>query len=148
MVRKSIKKKNYKLDGFGFPVILAEVELIAKGDDYFPLIDSRKVQDLVFDALRQSHCQLMGSQLSFVRKYMDMTQHDLAKALGLAGHTTISQWESAKSRVPKGFDSLYLATLRALMAKYRGLLALDLGEFTRSISDDLEPPQAVIAISA
>ena len=50
--------------------------------------------------------------------------------------------------MPKGFDSLYLATLRALMAKYRGLLTLDLGEFTRSISDDLEPPQAVIAISA
>jgi len=147
-VKKTIKKKNYELKGFGFPVVIAEVELVANGDDYYPRIDSRKIQDLVFDSLRHAHCKMIGSQLIFIRKYMDMTQAELAKALGLASHTTVSQWESSGSSVPKGFDSLYIAALRALMAKYRGEAALDLATFTRAISDDLDPPQTVLAISA
>ena len=147
-MKKTIKKKNYELKGFGFPVILAEVELVARGDDYYPHIDSRKIQDLVFDSLRYAHCKMTGAQLIFTRKYMDMTQTELAKSLGLASHTTISQWESSGASVPKGFDSLYTAALRALMAKYRGEAALDLAAFTRAISDELDPPQPVLAISA
>ncbi len=145
---KVIKKKNYELKGFGFPVLLAEVELVASGDDYYSRIDSRKIQGIVFDTLRHARCQVTGAQLIFIRKYMEMTQTELAKALGLAGHTTISQWESSGADVPKGFDALYLAAQRALMAKYRGEAVLDLAAFTPAIGEKPGPPQPVLAISA
>lgn len=141
-------KKNYEMKGFGFRVVLEQVELVPHGDDFYPLVDSRKLQDAVFDVLLHTPTQLLGAHLVFIRKYMSMTQTEFAQALGLNGHTTVSNWESAGHDVPKGLDSLYLAAIRAIMAKYRGQEVLKLADFTGAISRTLPPPEPAISIPA
>ena len=48
---KKKTKKNYVFMGLGFPVVIAEVELRPHGDDFYPVINTRRLEDAVFDYL-------------------------------------------------------------------------------------------------
>ena len=143
---KKRHEKNYEMKGFGFRVVLSEVELVPHGDDFYPKVNARKLQDAVFDSLLKSRMQLHGAHLAFIRKYMDLTQTEFGELVGLNGHATVSGWESAGTSVPKGLDSPYLAIIRAVMAEYRGKQELRLSEFTSAVRTKLPLPEAIVAI--
>ena len=134
--------KNYIFDGLGFPVTLVEVELRAHGDDEYPVINTRKLQDTVFDFLIDQSTLLTGAQIAFIRKYMDMTQEEFARSLDLTGHARISQWEKAKGEVAE-IRPVYLAALRARMAEFRGRSHMDLKFYTRMVEGHLDAPQKI-----
>jgi DNA-binding transcriptional regulator YiaG len=145
MMKKKAKtnvKKNYVFTGLGFPVVIAEVEMRAHGNDCYPVINSRRLEDAVFDYLIDHPIPLTGSQVAFVRKYMDMTQQQFAKALDLSNHSRVSQWERTRDKIAD-IRPVYLAALRARMAKYRGRATLGTEFFTRMVEGILEKPKTI-----
>jgi DNA-binding transcriptional regulator YiaG len=144
---KKKMKKNYVFTGLGFPVVIAEVELRTHGDDFYPVINTRRLEDAVFDYLIDHPVPLTGAQIAFIRKYMDMTQQALAKVLDLTNHSRVSQWEKAKEKIAD-VRPVYLAVLRARMAKYRGRPSLDTEFFTQIVEGVLEKPKTIKLDSA
>ncbi len=134
--------KNYVFDGLGFPVIVEKVEVRKIGTDTYPVINMRKLQDAVFDFFLDNSVRLTGSQLAFIRKYMDMTQQEFAAALDLSGHGRVSQWEKTKDGVAD-VRPVYLAALRACMAAYRGRKNLGTQFIARMVAGDLRDPEPV-----
>lgn len=134
--------KNYVFDGLGFPVIVEKVEVRKIGTDTYPIINMRKLQDAVFDFFLDNPVRLTGSQIAFIRKYMDMTQQEFAAALDLNGHGRVSQWEKAKDGVAD-VRPVYLAALRACMAAYRGRKSLGTQFIARMVAGDLRDPEPV-----
>ena len=148
MSRSKTKKrivKDYEFTGLGFPVILSEVELVQHGadaEDCYPDINSRWLQDTVFDFLIDNAVQLTGAQLAFIRHYMDMKQDDLARALDLKAHGRISQWEQARNKVAD-IRPVYLAALRAVMASFRGRRQLSPRFVADIIAGHIEKPKPI-----
>ena len=136
------KKKNYVFTGLGFPIVIAEVEVRPHGDDFYPVINTRRLEDAVFDYLIDHPIPLTGSQITFIRKYMDMTQQAFAKVLDLSNHSRVSQWEKAKDKIAD-VRPVYLAVLRARMAKYRGRATLDTDFLTRMVEGVFEKPKTI-----
>ncbi len=97
--KKSKTKKNYLIKGYGFPVIVDEIELDDPlGDgDWVPRINEVKLGHAVFEALAISPIRFTGTHISFIRKFMNMTQEDFAMALGLLNHGAVSKWERKSS---------------------------------------------------
>lgn len=142
MQKKAIIKRNYVYTGFGFPVVIATVEMRPHGGDFYPVINTRRLEDSVFDYLIDRPIPLTGLQITFIRKYMDMTQQAFAKALDLNNHSRVSQWESAKEDIAD-VRPVYLAVLRARMAKYRGRTTLDIDFITRMVDGVFEKPKTI-----
>jgi len=139
---KKKTKKNYVFTGLGFPVVIAEVELRPHGDDFYPVINTRRLEDSVFDYLIDHPVPFTGTQITFIRKYMNMTQQTFAKVLDLHNHSRVSQWEKTKDKIAD-VRPVYLAVLRARMAKYRGRPSLDTEYFTKIVEGILEKPKTI-----
>lgn len=106
------------------------------------MINTRRLEDAVFDYLIDRPIPLTGAQVTFIRKYMDMTQHEFAKALDLSNHSRVSQWERAKDKIAD-IRPGYLAALRARMAKYRGRATLGTAFFTQMVEGVFEKPKTI-----
>ncbi len=93
--RKSKKLKNYKIAGYGFPVILDEVELedVLGDGDWVPRINEIKLNLAVFETLAFTPIKLMGAHVVFIRKFLNMNQEKFASELGLSRHGAVSKWE-------------------------------------------------------
>ena len=134
--------KNYVFNGLGFPVTISNVEIKRHGDDTYPVINMRKLQDAVFDYFLDNPIRLTGSQLTFIRRYMEMTQQEFAKALDLGGHGRVSQWEKAKDSVAD-IRPVYLGALRACMGAFRGRKTLGTQFLTGIVAGLLRDPEPV-----
>jgi DNA-binding transcriptional regulator YiaG len=110
--------ENYMDESLGFPVTIKKAVFKPHGDDWYLDINSRHYQDAVFDLLLENPIQLTGAQLVFIRKYMELTQGQLAGLLSLETHGRVSQWEKAAQEVPD-IRPVYLQALRVQMAKFR-----------------------------
>jgi DNA-binding transcriptional regulator YiaG len=142
MKKKASIKKNYVFTGLGFPVVIAEVEVRPHGADFYPVINTRRLEDAVFDYLIDHPVPLTGSQITFIRKYMNMTQQAFAKVLDLSNHSRVSQWEKAKDKIAD-VRPVYLAALRTRMAKHRGRATLDTDFLSRMVEGIFEKPKTI-----
>ncbi len=135
-------KKNFLYEGLGFPIIFTKVPVKNIWDELVPDINHRQLQDIVFRTLLCEKIKLSGAHLSFVRHYMELKQEDLAKKLGLSGHSMISKWESKKQN-STGMSSATEAAVRALMREYLHEPHISLQEFIAFLSGDLDEPKPI-----
>jgi hypothetical protein len=110
--------RNYEDYSLGFPVTIEKAVFKKHGSDWYLDINSRHYQDTVFDLLLENHVPLNGAQISFIRKYMELTQKELATLLSLETHGRVSQWEKSDQEIPN-IRPIYLQALRVQMAKFR-----------------------------
>lgn len=95
-------KTNVHYMGFGFPVLLINVENVKGEDGSFYLdIPHQKLAKALFVTVVLKQAPLTGSELKFLRKYLDMTQQDFAKLIGAKGHSNVAGWEN-KADKPTG----------------------------------------------
>jgi len=120
-MKKTKKIKNYSIKGFGFPVILHEVELEdpLNDGDWVPRINEIQLNQAVFETLAITPIRFTGAHIAFVRKFLNMTQEEFANALGLARHGAVSKWEKRKTETA-GMKPGTEILIRALMREKLG----------------------------
>jgi DNA-binding transcriptional regulator YiaG len=110
--------ENYEDHTLGFPVTIKRAIFKPHGNEWYLDINSRHYQDAVFDLLLENLMQLNGAQIAFIRKYMELTQTELARLLSLETHGRVSQWEKSEQEIPN-IRPVYLQALKVQMAKFR-----------------------------
>ena len=87
MVRKKIK-----FNGFGFPIILANVQTKVAHNEAVPDVNHNELQALLFVALIRKPAKLSGAEIRFSRHHVEMTQDHFAKLLKIE-RCLVSKWE-------------------------------------------------------
>lgn len=103
--------ENFIYEGLGFPVQLAQVEMIYVSSEWHPKIDVRKISAEVIKALITQNSRLTGNQVKFIRLYFSMTLREFAKCVVHESHTAVNKWEKFDNRVTN-MDSNIEAMLR------------------------------------
>lgn len=110
-----MSRKKMLYEGLGFPIILVGFKTRKVRGEELPDANFKELQAKVFEALTVKPGHLTGSELLFVRSYLEMTQAQFARKVGLANHSRVSQWEKKGAR-PSGMEYLTELSVRLLMA--------------------------------
>lgn len=97
MKTKKIEKFIYS--GLGFPIQLAQVEMIWIDGEWHPKIDIRKISKEAMKALVSQEGRLTGNQIKFIRSYFSMTLREFAKRVVHESHTAVNKWEKFGDKV-------------------------------------------------
>ena len=110
-----MSRKKMVYEGFGFPIVLVGFNTKKVRGEAIPDINFKELQGKVFEALTIKPGRLTGSELLFVRSYLELTQAQFARKAGLANHSRVSQWEK-KAGKATGMEYLTELSVRLLMA--------------------------------
>ena len=112
-----MKIKNYKWNGFGFPVVFDELPAVKLRGELVP--------DIVFAEIAKSVIQFIcvhqkipfcGNQVKFVRMHLDMSLREFADFVGVT-HQSVMRWEEkAKAAAHIDPHTEYVLRLKVLKA--------------------------------
>lgn len=94
---KKTTHKHYKYEGFGFPVDLADVEMLYIENDWHPKIDIQKLSDGVIKELAIQETRLTGNQVRFIRSYFSMTLREFSQKVVHESHSAVQKWEKKEN---------------------------------------------------
>jgi hypothetical protein len=80
-------------DGLGFPIELANVEMINFNNEWYPKIDVHYIADEIIKKLASQEERLTGNQVKFIRSYFSMPLREFGETVVHESHTAISKWE-------------------------------------------------------
>lgn len=88
-----MKIKNYRFEGFGFPVIFDELPAVKVRGELVPDVDFDKyAKPLIEHICAYQNVPLSGNQVKFVRNYFGMSLREFAKMLNVT-HQSVMRWE-------------------------------------------------------
>lgn len=90
-------EKNYVDHGFGFPVVIDQVEIELAGKEEIPLIDYGQLKAFVIGALRLKPSGLTGNEIRFLRRALGMTLQQFGTTFGVT-HPAVVAWEKSGDR--------------------------------------------------
>lgn len=93
--------KNYKWNGFGFPVIFESLPAIKLRGEIVPDVDFNSfTKPLVEFICSEQKVPLSGNQVKFIRHFFDMSLRDFAQFVNVK-HQSVMRWESKKQAAAK-----------------------------------------------
>lgn len=95
---KNKKTANLTYEGLGFPIELIDVPMKKFLGEWVIDIDMNKLQLFVFNGLIHKPFRLTGSEIKFMRKFLELTTTELGKKLGLS-HAAIVKWEKDQTKI-------------------------------------------------
>lgn len=88
-----MKIKNYRFEGFGFPVIFDELPAVKIRGELVPDVDFDKyAKPLIEHICARQDVPLSGNQVKFIRNYFGMSLREFAKMLNVT-HQSVMRWE-------------------------------------------------------
>ena len=88
-----MKIKNYRFEGFGFPVIFDELPAVKVRGELVPDVDFDKyAKPLIEHICARQDVPLSGNQVKFIRNYFGMSLREFAKMLNVT-HQSVMRWE-------------------------------------------------------
>ncbi len=87
--------KEYTDTGFGFPVIIKNVPMARIGEDEMALIDYKKLEKALIQAMPAKHARLSGAEIRFIRQHFGLTLQAFGGIFGVT-HPAVKKWESCK----------------------------------------------------
>ena len=103
-------------EGLGFPLLLVGFQTKKIAGEELPDINMKDIQEKAFRLLLAKHGRITGSELKFIRSYLQLTQQEFSRAINAADRSSISQWEQKKD-IPTGMDLNTEIMIRLFMAK-------------------------------
>ena len=88
-------EKEFIDNGFGFPVLIHDVEMIQIRGEWLPKINYAKLANNVLKELVIKKSRLTGNELRFIRLKFEMNLEDFAKRFYVS-HPAVIKWESKK----------------------------------------------------
>lgn len=121
--------KEYIFEGFGFPVVLHNVQIDNFEGEEYPELDYKELEFKTVQSLIASPRALTGNQLKFLRKFMKRSLRDIASDIEVS-HAQIKNWEDrAKDSTGMGAD---------VERRFKNfVLTYLIGIFQKSLSDVL-----------
>ena len=86
----------YTDTGFGFPVIIQNVEMAQIAGETVALIDYKKLERLLIRSLPSKPARLSGAEIRFIRQYFGLTLEEFAKVFGVT-HPAVKKWEASRN---------------------------------------------------
>ncbi len=88
--------KNYKWNGFGFPVIFEKLTAVKLRGEWVPDVDlNLYAKPLVEFICAEQEVPLSGSQVKFIRHFFGKSLREFAKFLNVK-HQSVMRWEEKK----------------------------------------------------
>lgn len=109
-------KKKLIWEGLGFPILLIGFPIKKIGNEKFPDVNMKDIQEKAFHSLMMKEIRLTGSELKFIRTYLQLTQQEFSKAINSRDRSSVSQWEQKKDKLT-GMDLNTEIMVRLFMAK-------------------------------
>lgn len=139
-----MKVEKYIYEGFGFPVLLNNIEVQEAYGKTIPIINTNKLSVDVARALILSRLPYNGFHLKFLRTFLGMSVSDFSKEIDKS-RTTISNWEALGSEIISNKDSAVFDNIHILVSGH--IMALENKNFQkaqmRPIGFDEEPIQEI-----
>ncbi len=88
----SEKLATYKFTGFGFDVLLHDVEIKEAHGEQYPDINIKKVKLLTAKELLKSRERLTGKKLKFLRTFLNLSYQNLTEIIDVPA-STLRSWE-------------------------------------------------------
>jgi DNA-binding transcriptional regulator YiaG len=89
----TIRRKTFKFNGFGFPIILLNAATKVENGEEILDVNLNRIQDMLFHALLLKPSRLSGAEVKFLRHYLELTQEAFSKTVKVE-RSLISKWES------------------------------------------------------
>ena len=93
-------KKSFMYEGLGFPIKLMNVPMIKIRGIWTPEINYNLLRKNALFAICNSPYPITGNELSFIRKYFEMTLMDFGKCFGVT-HAAVIKWEKTGGNFAK-----------------------------------------------
>jgi DNA-binding transcriptional regulator YiaG len=113
--------KEFKYSDLGIDIILKDVVLYKVNREWLPKIDVEKLSKRVFSLLTYRAASFSGSELLFIRTYLQMSKSEFGRELKVS-HTAVAKWEKSGKKI----SSMDIGTellLKMIMAEKTGATA-------------------------
>lgn len=129
-----MKVKNYKWNGFGFPIIFAELPAAKIRGELVPDVDWNEIGKLVAAFIcSQQEIPLNGNQVKFLRNYLSKNLREFAKFVGVK-HQSIMRWEK-HGNMPAQIEAHIEIVLRLKVLKELGVEIECISEAMNHVED-------------
>ncbi len=87
-------RKEYRYEGFGFPVIIKDVAMVKIRGQWVLDIDLNCLEENLFTMMPKKPVRLSGNEIRFIRHHARMTLEKFAERFGVR-HTAVMKWEKS-----------------------------------------------------
>ncbi len=115
-------RKTIVYEGLGFPIKLINVPMRKLCGEWVMDIDMNKLQLFIFEQLIHKHSRLNGSEIKFMRKYLEISTTELGKKLGIT-HAAVLKWEKDQSKMSPALE-VYLRMFFLEVLRNRDVLKI------------------------
>lgn len=92
------KIETFVFEGLGFPVVLVDAPWKKVFGEWALDINLKKLQEVVLQTLIHKSNPLNGSELRFIRKFLELTTAAFGKLFGVS-HVAVVKWENDQSQI-------------------------------------------------
>ena len=90
--------KNFEVyEALGFPIIIENPRYIEFAGEKVLDVNPKKIMAAAFKAVIKKSARLSGSEVKFLRGYMQLSQEEFAKLIGVE-RSLISKWQDKKGK--------------------------------------------------
>lgn len=86
------KRKEYRYEGLGFPVIISDALMVKIRGQWVLDIDFNHLEETLFGMMSDKPVRLSGNEIRFIRQHARMTLEEFAERFGVT-HAAVSKWE-------------------------------------------------------
>lgn len=121
-----MKIKNYEWNGYGFPVIFAELPAVKLRGELIPDVDWQEIaKPLIQFICVEQEWPFSGNQVKFIRHHLNMSLREFAKFMGVT-HQSVMRWEKAsKASTRMGAATEIMLRIKALKSLHSDSKAID-----------------------
>lgn len=118
------KRKTFIYHGLGIPVKLVDVPMKKIMGVWCIDINMNKLMHVVLEAIIHKPIALTGSELRYIRKFLEMTMSEFGETFGVS-HVAVLKWEGEHNRISPSLElCIRLYMLNYLRAKDKEFRAL------------------------
>lgn len=122
-----LKIKNYKWNGYGFPVIFDSLPAVKLRGELVPDVDFNQFAKPLIEYMctRHEYVPFSGNQIKFIRTYFGMTLREFAEFMGVT-HVSVMRWEkNAKASAKVGAHIEFVMKIKVLRRLQSDAIAID-----------------------
>lgn len=98
---KDRKTDSFVYEGFGFPILLENVPMRKRLGEWTFDFDLEALEKAVLLSLIEKQAPLSGSQIRFIRHFLNMSTYEFADILGVT-HAAVLHWEKIEKKMNVG----------------------------------------------
>lgn len=116
---KTKSNSTYTDFGFGFPIIIDNVEIQRIDGEEFPLVNYKELERKAIAAMPAKPSRLTGNEVRFIRHHFRMTLEQFGKRLEVS-HVAVKKWEASGDKAV-GMQWAAEKNLRLFVARLSGV---------------------------